>query len=467
MFILDIIVGLGIEWDAGRSRVDSVAATHGLLSSMLWKSAADVHSKLDNKDIIDHELLRYVDCISTLYEAHPFHSWEHACQVVLSATFLIKEYHKTKDEIGGSVDNNPFVRFITVFAALIHDVKHLGIPNAQLAEDSHPLSTVYEGSFLERQSIQVGLGIFIEDFPELSTFILQLCPEFLHLVTSALLATDVSSAERQTKIKDRFERVVVRAEDGVSEFEKTQTVVESVLLLADVGHCSQGFNIFLNWNAAFFHECLQNFKEGRGTDPRPGWFKGQIGFVEGYIVPLTQRCSALVPDCQLTEGARDIVRQWKEQGEEFTQRLIDKSNVKDDGNVETSSELKPTKDNETSTKSNWESRSLKRAPSRLFKRLFSRMTSLTTSNKSKCVDKEEDKEQGVTARQSTDPPPEFISEESCDGKEVDKDNSSLGLDSSFVQFLNNGPNPEDMIDNGSLGSDIALPDTSSHSANSE
>lgn len=437
-----------------------VAATHGLLSSMLWKSVAE---RVENKEVLDHELLRYVDCISVLYEDHPFHSWDHACQVVLSATFLIKEYHKTKDEIGGSVDNNPFVRFITVFAALIHDVKHLGMPNATLAEDDHPLSMVYDGSFLERQSIQVGLGIFIEDFPELSTFILQLCPEFLHLVTSAILATDVSSVERQTKIKDRFERVVLRAdEDGVSEFEKTQTVVESVLLLADVGHCSQGFNIFLNWNAAFFHENMHNFRKGRGADPRPGWFKGQIGFVEGYIVPLTERCSALVPDCQLTEGARDIVRQWKEQGEAFTQQLIDESNRQDDdGNVETSikkqksEELNPTKVNE---------RNLQRAPSKLFRRLFSRISSLTISNnnKSNCVGKEkEDKEQGTTARQSTtDPQRELIVEES-------EGNSSHGLDSSFVEFLNNGPISEDKIDGNSSGSDIALPDISSRSGNSE
>ena len=113
---------------------------------MLWKSAADVQSELpNNKEVLDAELLRYVDRISTLYEAHAFHSWDHACQVVLSATFLIKEYHKTKDDIGGSVDSNPFVRFITGFAALIHDVKHLGMPNAQLEEDKHCLSIVYQG----------------------------------------------------------------------------------------------------------------------------------------------------------------------------------------------------------------------------------------------------------------------------------------------------------------------------------
>lgn len=53
------------------------------------------------------------------------------------------------------------------FAALIHDVKHLGLPNAQLEKDKHCLSLVYsQGSYLERQSIQVGLS---------KSLVLQLC----------------------------------------------------------------------------------------------------------------------------------------------------------------------------------------------------------------------------------------------------------------------------------------------------
>jgi len=318
----------GIKWDPNRSRVDMVATTHGLISSMLWKCVADVESELpENKDDLDHELLRYIDKISSLYEAHPFHSWEHACQVVLSASFLVKEYHKTKDEIGSKtgIDSNPFVRFITVFSALIHDVGHLGMPNAQLVDDKHCLTKVYRNSFLERQSLQIGLGIFIEDFPDLSTMVLRMCPEFVHLVTSAVLATDVSSQERQKEIKDRFERVTTTPDGNVSEFEKTQAVVEQILLLADVGHCTQGYDIFLDWNAFFFMECLTNFKAGHGPDPRAGWFKGQISFIEFYIIPLAERCSALVPSCEAVNGARTIVNTWKLQGEEFTKDIIDRS----------------------------------------------------------------------------------------------------------------------------------------------
>ncbi len=330
-----------------------VATTHGLISSMLWKCVADVESELpDNKDDLDHDLLRYIDRISSLYEPNPFHSWEHACQVVLSSSFLVKEYHKTKDEIGSKtgIDSNPFVRFITVFSALIHDVGHLGMPNAQLLDDKHCLTKIYRNSFLERQSLQIGLGIFIEEFPDLSTMVLRMCPEFVHLVTSAVLATDVSSQERQKEIKDRFERVTTAPNENVPEFERTQSVVEQILLLADVGHCTQGYDIFLDWNAFFFRECLGNFYAGHGHDPRAEWFKGQISFIEFYIIPLAERCSALVPSCEAINGARTIVNTWKKHGEDFTKNLIDRSCRADEQeqanydakNVDKSNEVKAT-----------------------------------------------------------------------------------------------------------------------------
>ncbi len=74
----------------------------------------------------------------------------------------------------------------------------------------------------------------------------------MHLVTSAVLATDVSSKERQAQIQERFERVVIQADQGVTEFEKTQSVVEQILLLADVGHCSQGTHTLYTFFAVIF-----------------------------------------------------------------------------------------------------------------------------------------------------------------------------------------------------------------------
>jgi hypothetical protein len=113
-----------ISWDTQLSRIDLVAAIHGLLSSMLWLCAEEVTagSLPDNKEVLDAELLRFVDRISSLYPDNSFHNWDHACQVTLSATFLVKEYHE-----GGLVDNNPFLRFITVVSSIFLSIDHICI----------------------------------------------------------------------------------------------------------------------------------------------------------------------------------------------------------------------------------------------------------------------------------------------------------------------------------------------------
>ena len=312
-----------IKWDPDLSRIELVASIHGLLSSMLWKCCAEVSSEMPgNKDALNHELLRYVDRVSGLYDAHPFHSFEHAAQVVLSATHLVNEYNKAKEQLSTPHESNPFTRFITVFAALIHDVKHLGCPNAQLQKENHPLNVVYsQGSYQERQSIQVALAVFLEEFSVLSTAVLKLCPDFLHLVTAAVLATDVSNKETQTKIQERFERVIIVKDEDVTEFDKTQACIEQMLLLADVGHCTQGYDNFLIWNQAVFYECLQNHYQGHADDPRPGWHAGEIGFLEFYILPLAERCNAIIPSCHLAKGTRQILRRWNKDGLEWTENL--------------------------------------------------------------------------------------------------------------------------------------------------
>lgn len=103
--------------------------------------------------------------------------------------------------------------------------------------------------------------------------------EFLHLVRSAILATDVANSSTQQIIQDRFERLI--NESSGNALEATQTVVEQILLMADVGHCSQSYENFLKWNEYFFNECLANHKNGLGFDPRLGWHDGEIEFLEG------------------------------------------------------------------------------------------------------------------------------------------------------------------------------------------
>ena len=68
-----------------------------------------------------------------------------------------------------------------------------------------------------------------------------------------------------------------------------------------------------------------NHKNRKGFDPRNGWFQGEISFLEAYILPLTERVGQLLPQCNLSSGTKRILKIWKENGEKWTQNLVETS----------------------------------------------------------------------------------------------------------------------------------------------
>lgn len=49
-------------------------------------------------------------------------------------------------------------------------------------------------------------------------------------------------------------------------------------------------------------------------------------YSSGYILPLTERISRLLPYCDLRSGTKQILQSWKQQGEGWTTSLIENSN---------------------------------------------------------------------------------------------------------------------------------------------
>lgn len=328
-----------ICWKENLSREDLVGGVHELLSRLLTRCIQNPdEDPPENMDVVDGQLYGFVHAISNLYvDKNRFHSWQHACHVVLGASYLMERAQEEGDQELG-LDADPWLRFTVAFAGLIHDIKHLGVPNKQLESEGHPLCQVYEnGSWQERQSKDIGLSIFVEEFPELSRMVLKGCPMFLRLVSLTVLATDVSSGEVQRKSREKFEWAFLKnsnCEDfGNSTAEKTEAALEHLTLIADVGHCAQKYETFLKWNRAFYEECLVCYLTGRGTDPRDGWFKGQIWFLENYVLPLAERCNKLVPQCGLKSGVERNLKTWRMQGQAWTDKMIEELHPDKDGNV--------------------------------------------------------------------------------------------------------------------------------------
>jgi len=322
-----------LQWNVNITHEELINIVSTMLSELLLKCLQkDPSNSPTNWDILDKQLSNFVRRISTLYRhENRFHNWRHACHVTLGASYLMEKAQEDDVETN-FVDSNPWHRFTLVFAALIHDVKHVGVSNRQLVMENHMLALIYDGgSCLERQSISVGISVFLEEFPELSVVILQGNPLFMRYINSVILVTDIMCKEVQLDSRDKFLRSVENRSSSGDETAdlkiiRTEATMEQLMLLADVGHCAQQYETFLRWNRAFYEECLLANLDRRGFDPRSGWYAGQISFISDYVLPLAERCDKLtLRRCGLREGVEMNLMRWKAEGEAWTDRMVEET----------------------------------------------------------------------------------------------------------------------------------------------
>lgn len=73
---------------------------------------------------------------------------------------------------------------------------------------------------------------------------------------------------------------------------------------------------------------------------------------------MMERCSALVPHCELTKGTRNILHMWKENGEEISKQLLDQSSRQEQdrstkkANIESNGDTSTTKYDHKTIKTN-------------------------------------------------------------------------------------------------------------------
>lgn len=128
------------------------------------------------------QLREYVSVIATMYPSHPFHNFEHALHVTMSVVKLMSRIVapsdrviQTTEDVQGvlestlhdhtyGITSDPLTQFACVFSALIHDVDHPGVPNAQLVKEKSPLVVKYKGkSVAEQNSVDLSWTLLMTD----------------------------------------------------------------------------------------------------------------------------------------------------------------------------------------------------------------------------------------------------------------------------------------------------------------
>jgi hypothetical protein len=108
---------------------------------------------------------------------------------------------------------------------------------------------------------------------------------------------------------------------------KSEVVLETMMIVADVAHTMQDFDVFVKWNKSLYCELLHAFVIGRnGFDPSAGWYENQIGFYKGYIIPLAEkleRCGVFGDKGSVfVECARVNLQRWTEDGSEISKTMV-------------------------------------------------------------------------------------------------------------------------------------------------
>jgi hypothetical protein len=153
------------------------------------------------------------------YKDTPYHNFEHAYHVTISISRLLdlvlssgvsNGTKKERPPPSYGLRNDPLNQMAMIFAALVHDVEHQGIPNRQLALEDDRLAILYnDQSIAENWSLYIAFSELLQDeFKGLREVMFgpdgQGYSHFRRTVVNLVLNTDIASPERTQISKSKW-----------------------------------------------------------------------------------------------------------------------------------------------------------------------------------------------------------------------------------------------------------------------
>ena len=302
---------------------------------------------------VETQLRDYVTMVACMYRDNFFHNFEHASHVTMSAQKLLRrvvmaDQERTSREADPShfhdytrvITYDPLTQFAVVYAALIHDVDHTGVPNTQLVKEGAHIASLYKNkSVAEQNSLDLAWDLLMDsNYRDLRKCIFANSSElhrFRQLVVNVVLATDIFDSDMKAIRNSRWEKAFHKDElqSPLSEEDdrnlKTTIVIEYIMQASDVSHTMQHWNIYSSWNERLFEEMYSAYKVGRGDkDPSLGWYQGELWFFDNYIIPLAKK----LKECGVFGAASDEClnyasanrSEWAARGEEMVRKFVAK-----------------------------------------------------------------------------------------------------------------------------------------------
>jgi hypothetical protein len=307
------------------------------------------------------QLRDFVSVLSSMYRDNPFHCFEHASHVTMSVSKLLSRIaapdavtpsstkHGEEDNFAWAlhdhtygITSDPLTQFAVVMAALIHDVDHRGVPNSILCKEDPNLAAVYrEKSVAEQNSVDLAWNALMDPtFADLRRCIYgdeSEMKRFRQLLVNSVMATDIFDKELGILRKKRWDKAFQEGPEEGSQMKdinrKATIVIEHLIQASDVSHTMQHWHVYQKWNARLFQEMYSAFLHGRSdTDPSEGWYRGEIGFFDNYIIPLAMKlkeCGVFgVSSDEYLSYATENRREWEARGHAVVTALAEKCHAK-------------------------------------------------------------------------------------------------------------------------------------------
>lgn len=196
-----------------------------------------------------------------MYQDNAFHNFEHASHVLMSVTKLMSRIvapsHLDEESADAlhdhtyGITSDPLTQFSCAFSALIHDVDHAGVPNAQLIKEDAEIAEYYKNrSVAEQNSLDLAWRLLMDSqFDKLRGAICDTEDElsrFRKLVVNSVMATDIVDKELKQLRNKRWDKAFHPKKSEVQKESKRDAtnrkatiVIEHLIQASDVAHTMQ------------------------------------------------------------------------------------------------------------------------------------------------------------------------------------------------------------------------------------
>ena len=112
---------------------------------------------------------------------------------------------------------------------------------------------------------------------------------------SSVMSTDILDKDLVAVRKKRWDNAFSNCQQSPESLDitinrKATLIIEHVMQTSDVAHTMQDWHIYLKWNERLFEEMYKAYKLGRSDkDPSEGWYEGELGFFDFYLIPLAKK----------------------------------------------------------------------------------------------------------------------------------------------------------------------------------